>query len=414
MSARMGRRGLGLLVVGLLAVAACSSGGSSGTTSGSAAGATSTSTAGTATTTVPAAASYAVFGGDGNNLDAYEPNPPFTRQRVNSAYTPETPQKPNPNGTDINGQICFLPDGSGRFIAGEDKNQTHGVLQGWGIFKLSGTRVGSFSLKETAKLVPTYQSTADNAENYGCGVLSDGRLLTTDVGDQATGAPTGQLIVWYPPFDSQHVKFCKLETSISTAQSLLVDSHDHIFMSAARATNVPGATTAGVWELSPPYPTSPDAAGGCGRTDSTGAPLADRVVQKLFIPTGPHGMATPAGLAPAPGGGFYVSSVFTGVINQYDGTGAFVRTILQPPAGETLGPKPYSTGTPLGLAVAPDGSLFYADIGIVVDAKNGVGPGNKTGSQRRITFTDGKPNPPDTMNTGLDYPDGQGVFVPPH
>jgi hypothetical protein len=49
----------------------------------------------------------------------------------------------------------------------------------------------------------------------------------------------------------------------------------------------------------------------------------------------------------------YVSSVISGVINEYDANGGFVRTICSP-AGETLGETTFSTGTPLGLGVGPD------------------------------------------------------------
>ena len=43
----------------------------------------------------------------------------------------------------------------------------------------------------------------DDPENYGCGVLSDGRVVTTDIGNQVEGPPSGQLIVWFPPFDER-------------------------------------------------------------------------------------------------------------------------------------------------------------------------------------------------------------------
>jgi hypothetical protein len=84
--------------------------------------------------------------------------------------------------------------------------------------------------------------------------------------------------------------------------------------------------------------------------------------------------------------------------------------VLQPPAGETLGEKPYSTGTPFGLGVGPDGTLYYADIGIVV-SPDSVGPGPE-GTVKRIRFVDDEPQPPETMGTGLAFPDGIGVYVP--
>ncbi len=106
-----------------------------------------------------------------------------------------------------------------------------------------------------------------------------------------------------------------------------------------------------------------------------------------------------------------MSSVFTGVINEYDAEGWFVRTILEPPAGEQVGAEPYSTGSPLGIGVDDTGTLYYADIGIVV-SDDGVGPGDGTGSVRRIRFEDGEPQAPETMAAPLDFPDGIGVWLP--
>jgi hypothetical protein len=383
-------------------VAACSSGSGSGSASGPASAPD--------TTAAPAATAPIVFNGQGNNLDAYTPDPPFATQRVIKTIADD------PNGLDINAQLCFF-DGD-RFIAGEDTGQTKGNTQGWGIFQLSGSTVGRLSAKEIGKVVPTYQGSADNAENYGCGFLSDGRLLLTDVGNQALGPADGQLIVWFPPFgfspphghDQNH--YCKLDVDIATAQSIWVDRNDDVYVASARPSDEPGSTNAGIFKYSPPFPTSDTAAGGCGKKDPTGAPLADSVNKTKVIPAGEHGLISPAGIAAAPNGNLYISSVFTGVIDEYRKDGTFVRTILEPPAGETLATKPYSTGTPLGIAVAPDGSLFYADIGIVAPPGKDIGPGDKTGSVRKIAFVDGQPQPPVTLATGLDFPDGVGVFVP--
>src|SRR4051794_7027258 len=113
----------GLAGVLMLAVVACSSD-TSGKSSSTTRSSTTSSDAGSrSTTTQPAVrgAEAIVFGAEGNNLDAYEGTPPFKHQQVNAAFTPEAPQKSNPQGTDINAQICFFPDGSNRFIAGEDK-----------------------------------------------------------------------------------------------------------------------------------------------------------------------------------------------------------------------------------------------------------------------------------------------------
>ncbi len=72
--------------------------------------------------------------------------------------------------------------------------------------------------------------------------------------------------------------------------------------------------------------------------------------------------------------------------------------------------KTYLTGTPLGITVDENGTLYYADIGIII-RPSGPGPGNHIGSVRRITFNDdGKPNPPETIADNLQFPDGLGLW----
>jgi hypothetical protein len=106
---------------------------------------------------------------------------------------------------------------------------------------------------------------------------------------------------------------------------------------------------------------------------------------------------------------YYVSSVFNGVIAEYDADGKLIRTVLKPPAGEQLGEKTFSTGTPLGLGVDAEGTLYYADIGIVITDSAGPGP---EGSVRRIRFVDGEPQAPEVLAAGLAFPDGIGIFQP--
>src|SRR3954469_5229582 len=243
-----------------------------------------------------------VFSGQGNNLDAYESARPFRHQRV------ITTRADDPEGLDINAQICFFPGthhGARWFIAGEDTGQPN-PPQGWGIFSLRGDRVGKFAAAEIGKLTPTYQGSADNAENYGCGFLRDGRVLTTDVGNQAAGNGDGQLIVWFPPFNRTKVRYCKIDTAIATAGGIFVDKRDRVYVASARA------PTAGVWRYTGPFPTSDDAAGHCGKRDGTGAPLADSVARELFVPPDTHAV-TPNAVAPSPRG-LYVSSVLNGAI----------------------------------------------------------------------------------------------------
>lgn len=352
------------------------------------------------TTALEAPAGAIVFNGQGNDLAAYEGEPPFTKQIV----IPHYDEAEQPDGLDINAQICFDPDNPRRFVAGEDTLQETTGEPGWGIFELDGDRVGELSATQIGKLVPTYQPSNDNPENYGCGFLPDGRVVTTDIGNQAEGPGDGQLIVWFPPFDSFDVGYCKVDVGLVTAQSVLVDD-EYVYVAQARSDVSRYAIDA--------LPTSAGADGGCDGIDGTGAPATLAVTGEPFIvPDETNRLATPSGIAKAPDGTLFVSSVFNGAISQFEPDGTFIRTVLEPPAGETLGPEPYSTGTPLGIGVGPDGSLYFADIGIVFNEGGGVGPGPGTGKVRRIAFDEnGEPQPPDEMDAGLAFPDGIGIWT---
>ena len=158
-------------------------------------------------------------------------------------------------------------------------------------------------------------------------MLSDGRMLTTDLGDQAPGDPgNGQFIVWFGEPEGTDQTYCKVDIELATAQSLLVGPDDEVYVVSARP------PSSGVWRYTD-LPTSADAAGGCGRTDVTGAPMADAVTREQVLAPGQNDILSPAGIAFSPNGGYYLSSVITGVINEYDADWQFVRTILAPPAG---------------------------------------------------------------------------------
>jgi len=332
-----------------------------------------------------------VFNGEQNRLNAYS----LSRDSGYRKRTVIPSAADDPNGRDINGQICFAPDGSGRFIAGEDTGQPN-PPQGWGWFQLAGRGIEDLTARQIGKLTPTYQTSLDNAENYGCGFLSDGRLLTTDVGNQAAGPANGQLIVWFPPFEGpENPRYCKLDIAIGTAQGIYVDEQDNVYVASAR-----GAP--GIYVYRSPFPTSDTAGGGCGRIDPTGAPLADEVRKERFV-ADPN-VPTPNAIARSPRGTFYVSSVLNGVIAEFDAEGRFLRRILKPVPGEEL-PFP-STGTPLGLGIDSNGTVYYADIGLT----KALSPGRNLGRVRRIRFRNGDPLPPDTIDSGLNFPDGIGIL----
>jgi DNA-binding beta-propeller fold protein YncE len=330
-----------------------------------------------------------LFSPEGNRLHAYD-TATLQKQTVVQNHALD------PNGRDINGQVCFFPDGTGRFIAGEDTNQPN-PPPAWGVFQLHGSAVGALSATQIGRLNATFQASISVADPYGCAFLPDGRLLTTDIGNNASGDASGQLIIWFPPLDAPQPRYCKLDVALGTAQGITVDPDGRVYVASARL-------DPGIWRFSGTFPTTNDASGGCGRSDVTGAPLVDMDLLEKTRLIRDRNVPTPNGVVQSPHGTFYVSSVINGVIAEYDADGTFVRRILEPDLSE---PRPYpSTGTPLGLAIDAAGTLYYADLGLT----DAFEPGDGLGTVRRIRFVDGEPQPPETIDSGLDFPDGLGLL----
>jgi len=256
---------------------------------------------------VPAVADL-LYSPEGNRLRRYDidsiKHPPLREDVL--------VERASAGGRDINGMICPLPDGTGRFIGGEDTGQPD-IPPGWGIFAADGTEVGK--LAATYFVVP--------GDPFGCAFDSHGRLFTTEIGSDHSGDLNGQLIMWFPPYDGfpgapgtfpnaeRSKNFCKIASNLGTATSIAIDEQDRVYVVSARGTTLP--SPAGVVRFSPPFPTGPDAAGGCGRVDALGSPLADTVDEQVFINDSANA-ATPTGIARARNGNWYVSSVLTGVI----------------------------------------------------------------------------------------------------
>jgi sugar lactone lactonase YvrE len=293
-------------------------------------------------------------------------------------------------GRDVNGMICPLPDGSGRFVAGDDTGQPE-APPGWSVFDREGALV--------ARLVAT--AISDHPDPYGCAFDAQGRLFTTELGDPGFLRANGQLILWFPPYDrgagADGPRYCKIATDIGTAAGIAIDAAGRVYVASSGRL--------AIRRFSPPFPAGPDAAGGCGARDASGAPRADPVRDEVFV----RALATFSGLAVAPNGNLWAASVATGEIREYDLDGRLVRKVLDPPGWL----PPFATGTPQGLAVDAAGALYYADLDLVwrlpgLDA----GPDGKIW---RIGFdARGEPRAPEAIARGLEYPDGLGVApVPP-
>jgi sugar lactone lactonase YvrE len=300
----------------------------------------------------------------------------------------------DPAGRDVNGMICALPDGSGRFVAGEDTGQPERPA-GWGVFAADGAQVG--------RLVPG--STARVPEPYGCAFDAQGRLFTTEIGDPgfARGA-AGQLLLWFPPFDrfpepavadARSANVCAIATDLGTPSGVAVDREGRVYVASASGFRI--------HRFLPPFPASLDE---CTGRDDTGAPLAPDVRRETFAWARPlAGLLTYSGLAFAPHGNLYAASVATGAIGEFTPDGEFVRLVLDP--GRWLPGAP--TGSPQGLAVDAAGTLYYADLALVW--RGGTLRPGPDGKVWRIRFdAAGAPQPPERVLGGLEYPDGVAVL----
>jgi len=271
----------------------------------------------------------------------------------------------------VNGEVCLLPGGDGSFLLGEDTRQEDGERQGWGIFEPDGTFVRKI-------LEPEASNEPDQIEPFGCAFDSEGRLFVTDVGSGSFDASDGKLIVYFPP---DYDAWCILDGGLRTAGAVVVDDDGSVLVSES----VPPGK---VLRFTPPFPES---AGQCETVAvNKSAFIEDADVQ------------TPIGIVRAPNGNWYVSSVFIPTaIREYDANGRFVRTIAE---GDDI-------GTPAGLAVDSEGTLYYADLGIVAREGELPGPEPGKGTVRKITFdTDGNPSAPQIIGRGLDYPDAVAVL----
>jgi outer membrane protein assembly factor BamB len=299
-------------------------------------------------------------------------------------------------GGNVNAKICVLPDG--RLVMGEDAGQPK-YAPGWGVFDPDGRMVGKLA---ATGFVPVPDPT-------GCAVDAAGRLFTTEAGSEGFGTGNGQLILWFPPYDrfpgttpypntAFSKNYCKLAIDIGTATNVVVDDQGHPLVTSP--------SSGIVYRYTGPLPTAPNAAGGCGRLDSTGAPLVDagRLAKEEFIRS--NEAATPSGIARGPNGDWFVGDVLFGRIVEFDANGLFVRVVVDPGPVSSL---PTLYGNPQSIAFDSEGTLYYADLDLVGSLLSpGPGPDGKVW---RVRFDEGgDPLTPEVIASDLRFPDGVSVL----
>jgi outer membrane protein assembly factor BamB len=332
------------------------------------------------------------------DLDTIDPGP-IVEDTLIASTGDDAHALPGPRGGgNVNGKICVLPNGD--LTMSEDAGQEKGYPAGVGVFKPDGKMVG--------KLV--FTALAGFSDPTGCAVDVAGRLFTLEAGNEGVGGRNGQLILWFPPYErfpgttkypnaAYSTNYCKIAVDIGTATNVAVDDQGRLLVTSP--------SQASVFRYSGSWPTSPDATGGCGRTDPTGAPLVDagRITKETFISDGGH-VATPSGLARAPNGDWYVGDVLFGRIAEYDAQGQFVRMIMD---SSPVAALPTRYGNPQSIAVDSRGTLYYADLDLVGSLFTpDTGPDGKIW---RVRFdAHGNPLTPEVLERGLGFPDGVSVL----
>jgi ribosomal protein S15P/S13E len=193
-----------------------------------------------------------LYSPEGNRLHRYDieslKNPPL-RQDVFIEAADDDPQ----HGRNINGMICTVPDGTNRFISGEDTGQPV-IKPGWGVFDPDGTQVG--------KLTATYF--LPQGDPFGCAFDSQGRLFTTEIGNSANGEPNGQLIIGYHPF------YGPPKVQVALLSERITYLTEHFSWRAVFLINVPLGLLAAGLSLRVPHAPMPRRAGPF-RPDAVGA-----------------------------------------------------------------------------------------------------------------------------------------------
>jgi hypothetical protein len=332
---------------------------------------------------------------------------------------------------DPNGQMCIFPDHSGRFAIGYNptlpsQDNPGGACPGGGgaclkplhnppVGEAVWDRHGNSTPDQTISVpgpyalpgstiggdIPpqnggTWQSGAYNNDGSytGCAFDHAKHFFAVDLGTAQGQIPVpddGRLIEWFPP---DYTSYCIIYGPDTRGDGphhvdgsgglkdpgMLAVSHGDVYVPETGAGRV----------LRFPHQILPRTAADCGPDFVlTPRPQPEVFIQDSLLPL-------PAGIARDPTThGWAVSNIL--------GNPAVAWFNEDGSPNPRKGPLPTGPYNPYGIAVAPGGTLYFADIHIVCDA-SGCGPGNKTGAVFNVTFRHGVPGTPHTIATGLNFP----------
>jgi len=342
---------------------------------------------------------------------------------------------------DLNGQVCVVPDGSGRFVGGldptlpgqrnpgglkpykqpaigEELNLANGAFSGQvlnipGPFKLPGQSIGDDS-------PPTSHGDFNSNSTYtGCAFDHKGNLLAVDIATAQGSFPPpddGRLVEWFAP---SFTTYCILygPNSLGTGAHH-VDGIGGLSQPGmlALADNgdllVPEAGTDSVMRVD--QRSFPSSAADC----PGGQYPRSQLHMSVFFKGSGAMLPFPGGIAHDPTCDCFAVSSFFGnpSIAWFDDRGQPVanRTPVPGTPLAQLGQDP-NAYNPFGLAFAPDGTLYFVDIHIACQGPSllsGCGPADYAGRVMSVSFTNGRPGTPQVIAGGFDFPTSVTVCVP--
>jgi hypothetical protein len=347
---------------------------------------------------------------------------------------------------DPNGQLCILPDHSGRFVVGYNptlaSQNNAGSLKpiktppiGEALYDRHGRFIktifvpGPFALPGTTVGGDTPPNPADggvfndNGSMTGCAIDRSGDLFAADIGTAQGAFPPpddGRIIEWFAP---RYETYCIVDgPTAGGVGPHHVDGTGGLRQPGDLAIDrrtgdllVPEASSNGVGiggrVLRFAHGSLPHSAADC-RPDGLYPP--DRLQVSTFVQGDVNYLPFPIAIARDPTCKCWAISTTIGnpsvVWVHDDGTPVAGRSL---PGADVahLGQDP-NTANPFGIAFAPDGTLYIVDIHIVCTAPLvNCGPATKGGRVLRVAFRNGQPEPTETIASGLDFPTSVTVCV---
>jgi hypothetical protein len=343
---------------------------------------------------------------------------------------------------DPNGQLCVVPDGSGRFVVGynptlasqhnpgskkpykappvgEALYDRHGHFTGRTLFlpgpyKLPGQRVGGDIPPDTSKQPPTFN---ENGTFTGCVFDAHRNLFASDLGTAQGQFPppdSGRLIEWFAP---DYRRGCVVDGpteggvgphhvdgtgGLRQPGDLALDTNGDLMVPEAGTVDAAGLPAGRVLRFD--HASLPRRASECPDELYPRTKLRTSV----FFQGGLAELPFPLSIARDPACNCWAIASTIGdpaiVWFTSDGQPMPGHAVIHGAAIADVGKDPNGFN-PFGIAFAPDGTLYFVDIHLTCTGTlTGCGPATKGGRVLRVSFANGTPSTPTAIATGLDFP----------